>query len=125
MVSVNLGSLRSDSLDVLADFGLLPSARSEIESVAKQSSDPDLQRESQSEGQGQPWFEEIIEGSELGRMRKRSGGETSTDGKSRVQWEIVEFDGDDTGGLVESGIGTGKRKLSDVAKGEDVSMRGG
>ncbi|MCJ1479609.1 hypothetical protein MMC13_008295 [Lambiella insularis] len=123
MVSVNLASLRSDSLDILADAGLLPSARSERESVTKQTSGPVVHEESRSQTHGQPWFGEIIQGSESGKMRRWRGEEVSADGKSRVEWEIMEFDGDDSGESVESGIGIGKRKLSDLARGEDVLMR--
>ena len=73
---------------------------------------------------GQPWFEEIIEGSELGRIRRRRGGKSSSDGRSRVEWEIVEFEGEAGEESMESGMGNGKRKIGDVA-GVDVDMRGG
>ena len=71
---------------------------------------------------GVPWFEEMIEGSELGRMRRRRGEQTSADGKTKVEWEIVEFGGDDG----ESGLTGGeKRKLDQVGEGDDLVMRSG
>ena len=41
-----------------------------------------------------PWFDEMLEGSPLGRMRRRKGGGVSADGRTRVEWEIVEYGGD-------------------------------
>lgn len=46
-------------------------------------------------GRGMPYFEEIIENSRLGRIRRQKGGHTSADGSSKVQWEVVEVGGDD------------------------------
>ena len=67
-----------------------------------------------------PWFEEIIEGSELGKIRWRKGGEQSADGRTRVKWEVVEFEADET----DPGSNTpGKRKLDSLGEGIDVSMR--
>ena len=74
---------------------------------------------------GQPWFEEMIEGSQLGNLRRRRGGRTSTDGKTKVEWEVLELNSNDNENLVDRGIGTGKRKHSDTAQGSDVVMREG
>ncbi|KAM3425202.1 hypothetical protein BST61_g7159 [Cercospora zeina] len=40
---------------------------------------------------GVPYFEEMIQNSRLGRMiRRQVGGQTSRDGTSSVQWEVIE-----------------------------------
>lgn len=39
---------------------------------------------------GVPFFEELIENSRLGRIRRQSGGQTSRDGSSTIQWEVIE-----------------------------------
>lgn len=72
--------------------------------------------------QGMPWFEEMVEGSELGRIKRSRGGRRSFDGRSRVEWEIVEFEGDKEEDKIPN---TGKRKLDMIGKGDDVEMRGG
>ncbi|MCJ1380622.1 hypothetical protein MMC17_003730 [Xylographa soralifera] len=123
MVSVNLASLRSDSIDVLADTGVLPSATRDGESKDSSRFESMILQDHVTQSKGQPWFEEIIEGSELGRMTRRRGGETSLDGKTRVEWEIVEFSSDDGGDSGEGGIGTAKRKHDELAGGEDVAMK--
>ena len=76
---------------------------------------------SQREFTGNPWFEEIIEGSELGRIKRKRGGHTSADGKSKVEWEVVEMSDDDQVGLASAS----KRKLdaSTNDNGSDVKMR--
>lgn len=45
---------------------------------------------------GIPYFEEMIENSSLGRIRRQKGGHTSEDGRTKVHWEVIEFDGDET-----------------------------
>ena len=80
---------------------------------------------------GMPWFEDLVEDSALGRVRRRRGGHQSHN--ESVEWEIVEVGGDDfdegTGGA--GGSVTGKRKADDAAesgrsqkdKQRDVQMR--
>ena len=123
MVSVNLASLGSESFDILADTGILPPTKSEDQSRAPDRFASMVLQEYSTHSRGQPWFEEIIEGSELGRMTRRRGGETSADGKTMVEWEIVEFSSDDAGDSTEGGIGTAKRKHDELGGGEDVAMR--
>ncbi|MCJ1398337.1 hypothetical protein MMC11_001535 [Xylographa trunciseda] len=122
MVSVNLASLRSDSFDILAETGILPSAIPKDESKGPTRFQSMILHDHPIQSRGQPWFEEILEGSELGRMTRRRGGETSLDGKTRVEWEIVEFNGDEGGDSDEGGIGTAKRKHDEFAGAEDAAM---
>lgn len=68
------------------------------------------------------WFEEMIEGSELGKIRRVRGGRSSLGGGGRVEWEILDFGDDEEEDRVQS---IGKRKLDMVGKGDDVELRGG
>ena len=82
---------------------------------------PSLER-SVGEGRGvggTPWFEEMIEGSELGRIRRR--GRTS-DGRVTVEYEITEFENEDEGGGTST---SAKRKLGSLRREDDVEMRSG
>ena len=123
LIYVNLKTLKSEDVDRLQDAGFL-SGVSEDESEGPHESDKGS-RKVTSIGQGRevrgnPWFEEMIQGSELGKFRRRHGGETSSDGKTKVEWEITEFE---TGEGDEGAIVTGKRKLGSL--GNDVEMRSG
>ena len=126
MVSVNIGSLKNESVRFLADLGVLPSARdSQDRKEPEKVAISDVYSETGVEIRGQPWFEELIEGSQLGKLRRRRGGNTSADGKTRVEWEVLELNGDDSENLVDGGIGTGKRKHSETVEGPDVVMTEG
>lgn len=119
-VYVNLGSLRSGSVEKLADEGFLTSADDNKDSTTIE--EKALDRTVALEGreiQGAPWYEEMIEGSELGRIKRRRGGQSSADGRSKVEWEVVEFSSEPG----DSGTSTGKRKLDQVGKEGDVEMR--
>lgn len=64
---------------------------------------------------GIPWFEEMVEGSRLGRlMRARRGKGVSNDNSTSFEWEVSEWHDDGTGFPQEesdpSGHATGKRK---------------
>ena len=61
---------------------------------------------------GIPWFEEMIEGSRLGRVMKgRRGMGVSDDNSTTIEWEVSEWTNDDTG-LAQAGStrSSGKRK---------------
>ncbi|EMC98670.1 hypothetical protein BAUCODRAFT_103051 [Baudoinia panamericana UAMH 10762] len=47
------------------------------------------------QGRGMPYFEEMVENSRLGRIKRQKGGHVSEDGRSRVEWEVVEIGGED------------------------------
>lgn len=73
---------------------------------------------------GIPWFEEMIQGSQLGRVGKsRRGMGVSNDGSTKIEWEVSEWHDDGTGGSpeFESASGpagaTGKRKIEEVGEG--------
>ena len=119
-----MGSLQSESVEKLGEAGLLPGNQEKEEGVEEGRSGG-ISGSQGRELTGAPWFEEIIKGSELGRMRRSRGGEISGDGRSRVEWEIVEFGGEDDKGSLESGLATAKRKIGQIVDGGDVDMRSG
>lgn len=124
---VNLNSLKRESVEKLEDAGFLSSlVDNEIEDArGNRNGSRSRQAITEAEGRevsGLPWFEEMIEGSELGRIKRRRGGGTISDGKTVVEYEITEFEsgnGDDTI------AGTGKRKHGSLGDGDDVEMRSG
>lgn len=162
---VCLGSLESESWDLLGTLGVLPSAQEETdeeddgqgdeggsaeehppsttagEDVEMNEGDADtssrgviVKRRSGGEGSGRRWFEEIIEGSELGRIRRRKGVHVDSESGAKVEWEVVEFEnGDEDGassdmGSAEPVSGVGKRKIGEVAEGDETAglkLRGG
>lgn len=72
------------------------------------------------------WFEELIDGSRLGRTQKtRRGAGLSADGTTQVSWEISEYvEGEDgSGQTVTATSSSSKRKIGDVAEDDDVAMR--
>lgn len=116
-LSVTLGSLLGEDLRSLDDLGLIPQDV-HTEDLVRQSTAPAnaqvLVQRSVREGVsvgGVPWFEEMIEGSKLGRagrIRRGHGGDSST----YVEWEVSEWTDEGTPPV------TGKRKLDD----EDADM---
>ncbi|KAL8787204.1 MAG: hypothetical protein Q9195_007895 [Heterodermia aff. obscurata] len=125
-IVVNMSSLRHDSLERLQNAGYL-AAPEEEEGNTKSQEEPSqsLAVEHQDLGRevrGSPWFEEMVEGSELGRIRRRRGGKTSTDGRTRYEWEVVEIGGEEA---ENTATGTAKRKLGVMGTEDDVDMRSG
>ena len=137
-IYISLGSLESESLDILSEVGILGGEEERQEAPSNNQMDYEggstnapaahstntvAARGESREVRGQPWFEEMLEGSELGRLRRRRGGMTSKDGSSQVEWEVVEFESNDIEGTQEVGIGTVKRKLGDMAEEGDLPVR--
>jgi hypothetical protein len=115
---VNLGSLETNSLELLETAGILSNFEDDIESSNPEGMDQNTQvtqyttRES-----GSSWFEEIVEGTRLGRIKKRRGVRVSASGSTSIEWSITEYESDtemDEG----SSNTTGKRKAGEMV-GED------
>lgn len=124
-IYVNLGSLKKDSMERLEDAGLLPGSKSEGNEKLQTATGGPRQIANLGQGrevQGTPWFEEMIQGSELGRIKRRRGGKTSSDGNTTVEWEITEFESGEGDSAAAS---TGKRKLGSLDGGDDVEMKRG
>ncbi|MCJ1267797.1 hypothetical protein MMC22_007683 [Lobaria immixta] len=121
-VYISIGSLKSESLEKLEEAGLLAGTK---ENEKAETSDGNgekketVKRKHNRELIGTPWFEEMIQGSELGKVKRRRGGQSSLDGKSKVEWEIVEFTADDEENSI---VDTGKRKINVSV--DDVEMKG-
>ncbi|KAL3419390.1 hypothetical protein PVAG01_09612 [Phlyctema vagabunda] len=107
-ISLTLGSLTASDLRDLEDLGLLPKEaledaehdKEKIEKVEPHARDADAD-------EGLPWFNTMIEGSRLGKMRRSAGHRKSRDGRLQVEWEIMEWtDGDEEA----DAQATGKRK---------------
>lgn len=111
-ISLSLGSLDRGDLRDLGELGLLPHEEAE-KRLSVPPEEPVATRATRRVGEDLPWFEAMIEGSALGRVKVRRGLEEK-DGR-RVEWEIVEWtengeEADSTAGDVAAG---GKRKLGD------------
>lgn len=122
-ISLTLGTLKSDKLRNLEELGILPKeATAEEETHDEQHSGVATPITSLVERtQGLPWFDTMVEGSRLGKMRRSAGTKRSRDGNVKVEWEIVEWTADD--GQSDS-LATTKRKLADLGDEEDSVMEG-
>ena len=126
-VYVNLGSLRSESMERLEDAGFLsstPDAETAVQAPRMNTAQSN-QRALLGEGRevrGNPWFEEMIEGSELGNIRRRRGGGRSSDGRTFVEYEVTEYESGDGDNSI---TGTAKRKLGSRGDEDDAEMRSG
>jgi hypothetical protein len=67
---------------------------------------------------GAPWFEDLVEDSPLGRMRRQKGGQTSEDGSVAYEWEVVEWSSADQDNTAA------KRKIEDVEGSPEMDMTG-
>ena len=73
---------------------------------------------SRMQNRGMPYFEEMVENSRLGRIKRQKGGHTSRDGSTSVQWEVVEIGGDEPTPMeaeaeTETGSARSKRQKTD------------
>ncbi|KAI9724666.1 MAG: hypothetical protein M1828_003535 [Chrysothrix sp. TS-e1954] len=117
-INLTLESMEDEDLEVLEALGLLP--HGEEEESDEQDEDINMDGTVQRQGGGEestvaraghqrgaPWFEELIEDSRLGRVKRQRGGHTSTDGGSKVDWEVVE--------LEDGTQSTAKRKVEQMS----------
>ncbi|KEF62109.1 uncharacterized protein A1O9_00081 [Exophiala aquamarina CBS 119918] len=155
-LSVTLGSLLTEDLRALQELDLLPGdidsealewhpSQQQRRDTSSSSAVPthrpqEPQEESAAVTQGQrngktgglSWFEELLEGSRLGRRHKtRRGHGIGADGSTIVEWEVSEDFDDGTQlhdpGQPASDSTSSKRKIDDVTQGErgdDVTMNG-
>lgn len=136
-MSVSLGSLFGDDLRLLEDLDLLPADMAD-ESLADQAQSNTVMHNAptsvgssgtqptvltsyrQGTLAGVPWFEEMIEGSRLGRiMRSWRGIGVSEDESTGFEWEISEWHSSSDTGMQPTGVFSpgehGKRKADDMA----------
>jgi hypothetical protein len=146
-MSIAVGSLSSDDQRALEELDLLPEDSDEEESEAEPSSSAlapamdtsssvivpsfglptDISRSfRRGMAHGIPWFEEMVEGSRLGRvMRARRGMGVSDDQSTSFEWEISEWHDDGTGGAQDDSDNghTGKRKRGQQVEAKPKSKR--
>lgn len=133
---VTVGSLLGEDIRVLEELDLLPpDTNTEALNEANTGSRPNEPNSALSttrnnvtttERRGTTgdlsWFEEMISGSALGRTtRTRRGMGLSSDGSTAVEWEVTEVG--DSEAEADSGAARSKRKIGEVARGEDVEMK--
>lgn len=138
-ISVTLGSLLEESNDVLERLGVLPTEYEDEDEDEEEEVEPETETEHGDtkdtgaatqprlagrdvsarqvtatrhnlSNRGIPWFESIVEGSHLKRLR---GGYMSQDGSRTEQWEVEEWiDGndDDEEEAIELPVGGAKRR---------------
>lgn len=117
---MNVGSLRNESLtrleQSLAEED--PATGPRTSETALHHSSGNIPRDMTSS----PWFEETVESNELGRIKRQRGGHTSADGKSKIEWEVVEVGDEEK----DSSHIRSKRKLNEYDEGgaNDVRMQG-
>ena len=100
-LSVALGSLLRPDLEALEELGLLPEEVATSTHTAQSSSLTEIppsqdaiRRQLRTPGStgGLDWFEELIDGSRLGRIaRTKRGQGTSRDGNVHIEWEVSEY----------------------------------
>ena len=138
-LSVTLGSLLGDDIRALQELDLLPedmepegvgatnggNDNRAVTTQQQQESDQAVTRRSHRQGRlgDLDWFEEMLDGSRLGRTQKtRRGKGSNADGTMTVQWEVSEYREGDSEPSNPAG-GSSKRKIGDVSS-DDVAMRG-
>ena len=143
-MNITLGSLGERDLVALEHLNLLPEDvdLKEVSETAAQSSTEnsvpiDRARHGQLESpsntgmlsrtsrygtsSGITWFEDMVEDGHLGRIMKRKGQGASADGRTVVQWEVTEYDGEEDRPELAT-VTPSKRKARDIAK-DDVDMK--
>lgn len=113
-INLTIGSLIDEDVERLEDLGLLRlEGEHESEHEAQEGGQVDRFKPAQGVAhRGAPWFESIVEDTQLGKIKRQKGGHTSNDGTVEYEWEIFEWTGEDE----EEGP-SGKRKIGEV---EDV-----
>jgi hypothetical protein len=112
--------LLDDDLEKLNELGLLEGLDEEQSASAEQQQRavaPAASRIGVVTHRGAPWFEDLIEDSQLGRLRRQKGGHTSADGSITVQWEVMEWSSADQ----EEEGASGKRKRGDLESEMDTA----
>ncbi|KAG6007818.1 hypothetical protein E4U21_005538 [Claviceps maximensis] len=125
-IHLTLGSLLREDLQDLEDLGLIPEDDEDeaLEQEKEDNQDGDKEAGSRNHGTtlrqsfGVPWFDSMVEGTRLGRLRRTHGIKHSGNGAVKVEWEITEQSdtppggGDDVDAESVAGL-PGKRKLQD------------
>ncbi|KAG5941512.1 hypothetical protein E4U59_001687 [Claviceps monticola] len=116
-INLTLGSLLQEDLQDLEDLGLIPEESDREVEEDKEAGTNRNQGIALRQSFGVPWFDSMVEGTQLGRMRRTHGITQSGDGTVKIEWEITEQadESDGKDGDVEAAAAglSGKRKLED------------
>ena len=112
-INLTLGSLLRADLTDLEEMGLMPdrSTTPEEEEGEGEGEDKNMEELEDEQGApramapdpsvvlrqslGVPWFDTMVKGMKLGKMRRSQGTQQSRDGKVHIEWEIVEYSNND------------------------------
>ena len=118
-MDVTLGSLWGESLSLLERLGWMDDESSGEEEEKEGSPSTRVVRKTAGSmsNRGMPYFEELVEDSRLGKIKRRRGGHVDAEGRE-VQWEVTEIEGGDDGdavmeSVVESSNGNKRLKMGD------------
>ncbi|KAH7162471.1 hypothetical protein B0J13DRAFT_615109 [Dactylonectria estremocensis] len=119
-INLTLGSLLREDLRDLEDMGLIPEDENDngkAEQNSPISGDAADRSAALRQSFGVPWFDGMVEGTKLGRLRRSHGVQQSQDGRVQVEWEVVEYSGDGSQSAEAEGANIepihAKRKLQD------------
>ena len=130
VIDVTLGTLSSGDLKALEEWGLVGENVTDADGAGNVilggEVEEELEKEDGEGHSGLSWFNEMVEGSRLGKTRKTR--EKREGPGWRVEWEIMEWiEGDDEPSADTSSSGNGgagaKRKIGQVEN-DDISMQG-
>ena len=132
-MNITLGSLSSQDIHSLQELDLLPedfepgdvqpSDKTAVQAPATPQQQEQAVTRTEWSGRigGLSWFEEMLDGSRLGRTQNsRRGIGISSDGSTSVEWEISEYYDDGTEQATPPGVS--KRKIGDVGEDDEVEM---
>lgn len=116
-MDVTLGSLWGESLSLLERLGWFEDESSGEEDVGEGLSTSRVVKRRTAgsmSNRGMPYFEELVEDSKLGKIKRRHGGHVDAEGRE-VQWEVTEIEvgGGNEDTVMESAVevGNGNKRL--------------
>jgi len=107
-INLTLGSLLNEDLERLGELGLLdPEEEDSTEVRETPKAEKTVTQFRPAKGvvhRGAAWFEDLIQDSRLGRIKRQKGSHKSEDGRTSVEWEIIEWteEGNEEGGMTPS-----------------------
>ena len=138
-INLTLGSLLREDIRDLEEMGIMPDqSETEEEHIAagesKGTMTPPDRELALRQSFGVPWFDTIVEGTRLGKMRRGHGIQRSQDGRINIEWEVVDYTNDESQGLgsqqdmdtdmdIDAKTTPSKRKLTDREDSELVVKR--
>ena len=125
-IAVTLGSLFDEHMAVLNELGILPGDENAdggktVDTTSTRTHPSTAINAIRTTRQrGMPWFDDLVQDGELGRIRRRRGGDAP--GGESVEWDVVEVDGNGDGVAVAGVTGAdaeGSGRKRKVGAGDD------